>query len=172
MNLGTHFHYTDLLTKEAWLPERAYQPGSFGYVDGTALMSWKGFRVGSDKEIFGSDNEPIYQTHRDSLNTFRADVPDGWYEVTLHFAEVYSKAVREKLAYNLGAEGEEVEIDADRLFHINANGERVRSGVQLEDFQATAIRFQVKATDQKGLNIELDPEKGTPFLSGIAIRGL
>lgn len=172
MNLGAHFHYTDMLTKETWLPERAYQPGSFGYVDGAALMSWKGFRVGSDKEIFGSDNEPIYQTHRDTFTTFRADVPDGWYKVTLHFAEVYSKSGREKLAYNLGAEGNEAEVVADRLFHISANGERVRSAVQLEDVQATAISFQVKATAQQGLRIELEPEIGTTFLSGIAIRGL
>ena len=172
MNLGTHFYFTDALTKKTWLPERAYQQGSFGYVDGTQLMSWNGFRVGTDKEIFSSDNEPIYQTHRDTLTTFKADVPDGWYEVTLHFAEVYSKATREKLAYNLGAEGDEKAIDVDRLFHINANGNRVQSGVQLEDFQATPIRFRVKSTNNEGLTITLEPEKGSTFLSGIAIRGL
>lgn len=85
---------------------------------------------------------------------------------------MYSKSGREKLAYNLGAEGNEAEVVADRLFHISANGERVRSAVQLEDVQATAITFQAKATGQQGLRIELEPEIGTTFLSGIAIRGL
>ncbi|MFP4261627.1 MAG: malectin domain-containing carbohydrate-binding protein, partial [Opitutales bacterium] len=85
-----------------------------------------------ENEIPESANEPIYQTHRDELTSFRADLPDGWYEVTLHFAEVYGEPIREKLANNLGAAGDEIAMEVDPIFHIRANGEPIHSNIQLE----------------------------------------
>lgn len=125
MNFGVYFYYIDMFIKKVWFFECVYQLGFFGFVDGVVLMSWKGFWVGSDKEIFGFDNEFIYQIYCDIFIIFQVDVLDGWYEVIFYFVEVYSKFGWEKLVYNFGVEGNEVEVVVDCLFYISVNGERV-----------------------------------------------
>jgi beta-galactosidase len=173
MNLGAHFFFTHPLNETVWLPEQPYTPGGIGYVGGKPLLSWNGDRVGSDREIFGSDHEPVYQTHRDSLIAFRADLPEGWYEITAHFAEVIGKKAREKLAYNLGADAAEAEIAAEsRHFHLKINGRTVMRDIVLTDYQATSFRLQVQVQEQEGLTIEVVPVRGGAMLSGVEIHSL
>ena len=172
MNLGAHFHFQDDITHETWLPEREYSEGSLGYVGGTRLTTWDGQRVGTDVEIFGSNNEPLYQTHRDSIQGFRADVPDGWYEVRLGFAEVYSQKAREKLAYNLGAEGDDHLQKADRSFQVLANDQHILTVAQLDEFHANEYRFRLKTKPNEGIHIMFKPLKGSVFLSFVSIKGL
>lgn len=173
MNLGAHFFFVEDLTENVWLPEQPYTPGGIGYVGGTPLITWNGVRVGSDLEIFGSDNEPVYQTHRDSLTAFRADLPGGWYEVTVHMAEVVGQRAREQLAYNLGIDGEAiVTAAAPRHFHLRINGDIVMRDIQLTDYQATSFRLPVHLPEGEGLIIEVAPVRGGAMLSGVEIRGV
>lgn len=172
MNMGAHFYFTDDISHEIWIPEQEYTPGSLGYMDGSRLMTWRGSRVGTDVAIGGTDNEPIYQTLRDTISGFRADVPDGWYEVTLHFAEIYSKQVRETLAYNLGADEEELPGHVDRAFRIKANGYDILTVQDMVDFQATPYRFRVRASEKQGIILEFEAIRGSAFLSAISIKGL
>lgn len=173
MNLGTHFFFTEDLTEKVWLPEQPYTPGGIGYVGGTPLITWNGVRVGSDREIFGSPNEPVYQTHRDSLTAFRADLPGGWYELTVHMAEVVGQRAREQLAYNLGVDEEKIETAAAaRHFHLRINGEIAMRDVVLTDYQATSFRMPVHLPEGEGLKIEVVPVQGGAMLSGVEIRGV
>jgi beta-galactosidase len=172
MNVGAHFYFTDDVTGKIWLPERPYRKGGIGFVDGTKLMTWGGIRVGTDVRIHGSGNEPVYQTHRDSISSFRADVPDGWYEVTLSFAEIYSEEIREKLANNLGADSDELYMHVERAFEVKVNGNDILTVANLEDFRATDYKFRVKATRNKGLEFEFDAMRSSAFISAVSIRGL
>lgn len=172
MNFGAHFSFTDDVTGKIWLPERPYQTGSLGFLGGSQLMTWSGVRVGTGVTINGTGNDPLYQTHRDSITSFRADVPDGWYEVTLSFAEIYSKEVREKLAYNLGADSDELYKYVERAFVVSVNGDDIVNIENLEDFRATDYRFRVRASDKKGLVFEFDAIRGSAFISAVSIRGL
>ncbi len=172
MNLGANFHWIDPVSSQIWIPERAYQEGSVGFVDGKQLLTWNGFRVGTDVRINGTNNEPLYQTHRDSISEFRADLPPGWYEVTMHLAEIYSSGVREKLAYNLGAEdNREVSMVANRRFKVLANNMEMFTVDGLKDFTAKEYRFKVRVM-KTGLIIQFQALKGSPVLSALSIRGL
>jgi beta-galactosidase len=171
MNLGAHFYFVDDLTGEVWIPERPYAPGSAGYIGGHRLMTWNGDRVGTNREIFGSPNEPLYQTHRDSIEAFRADVPDGWHEVTVHFAEVVGQKAREQLIYNLGADTDSTRAAGQRHFHLRMNGDVVRRDIRLQDYQATEIRIPVRVEDGEGITIEIVAVHGGAVISAVEISG-
>lgn len=172
MNLGAHFYYTDDITKEIWLPEQPYKKGNMGYVGGSKLMTKNESRVGTDAKIFGTYNDPLYQTLRESMDAFKADVPNGWYEVELHFAEIYSKKERKKLANNLGADIDDARKYVERAFGVSINDEAILQVEKLEDYRANPYKFRVKAIENKGLTIKFDPKQGNTMLSAISMRGL
>ncbi|MEL7120067.1 MAG: glycoside hydrolase family 2 TIM barrel-domain containing protein, partial [Bacteroidota bacterium] len=171
MNVGSNVDFYDPIRKQYWMPERAYEEGGIGYIGGTRMLS-SGWKVGTGTEINGSDLEPVYQTHRDTIDGFRADLPDGWYEVTLHFAEIYSKVAREKLAYNLGADEEGTEVDVNRVFSVAINEETPLLISNLTDFHATPMKTRVLVLDGKGLDIQFKAQNGSSILCGIEIKGL
>jgi beta-galactosidase len=43
---------------------------------------------GTDRNIVGTENDPIYQTQQTAIQQYRFDVPEGNYELALHFAEL------------------------------------------------------------------------------------
>lgn len=171
INLGTHIDFYDPIRRQYWLPEQAYQKGGMGYVGG-AIMKSGGWRVGTGNEIVGSDLEPVYQTHRDTIEAFRADLPNGWYEVTLHFAEIYSAKAREKLIYNLGADETDAKLDIDRAFEYTINGSVPTLISDMKDFGAIPIKTRILVEHGKGLDIRFNPLNGSAFLCGLEIRGL
>lgn len=78
VNAGGHYGYLD----EAhvyWEPDRAYTPGSWGYVGGKPSRT--------HHRIFGTNEDALYQAVRKGMDRYRFDVPDGVYEVTLGFVE-------------------------------------------------------------------------------------
>ena len=72
--------YTDDEGNE-WLVDRAYKEGGYGYVGG--------YLFSTNDPIAGTNNDPLYQTERWGLSAYRFDLPDGNYQVILHFAELY-----------------------------------------------------------------------------------
>lgn len=172
MNLGAHFYYTDDLTGEIWLPEKPYEKGSLGYVGGSILMTKKGSRVGTDASIFNTHNDPLYQTTRESIDAFKADVPNGWYQIEVYFAEVYGKKERKTLANNLGADADNVQKYIERAFAISVNDDHILKVENLEDYKPTHYKFNVRVIDNKGIKMNFKAIKGNTMLSGIIIRGL
>ncbi|MGZ3766380.1 MAG: glycoside hydrolase family 2 TIM barrel-domain containing protein [Mucilaginibacter sp.] len=93
VSLGDKRYFIDDKLQQIWFPERPYTPCSWGYVGGH-VFSMKGNNLqkfGTNKNILGTDYDPIYATQRVGLSDFKLDVPDGKYEVTLLFAELLSK---------------------------------------------------------------------------------
>lgn len=172
--LGSPRYFEDREANVAWIPEQEYKPGSWGFVGGTPYRRKTGFgtMLGSDIDIYGTDMNPIYQTQRVGIESFKADVPDGEYSVYLHWAELDSDKERETLIYNLGADSEQA-FAGNRCFGISINGTTV-----LDDFniardygyaRAVIKKFIVTVKDGKGLSIDFHKKEGETMLNAIRI---
>lgn len=84
---------------QQWTADQAYAPGGFGYVGGNVYQTLS--------PILGTIDDPIYQTERYGMPSYQFDVPNGDYDVTLHFAEIYYNAAN-KRSINVMLEGEPV----------------------------------------------------------------
>lgn len=105
VNMGSSCFFTDD-SAHVWQPEQAYAEGSWGYVGGEAFTKKTkyGQLPAADVDIVGTDQDPLYQTARVGIQSFRADVPAGKYCVVLHFAELESADQEQMSVYNLGNE--------------------------------------------------------------------
>ena len=78
VNAGGTYDYIDR-SHVYWQADRAYQPGSWGYVGGEARLT--------HHAILGTDDDALYQASREGMERYQFDVPDGTYEVTLGYTE-------------------------------------------------------------------------------------
>ena len=172
--LGSPRYFEDRIANVAWIPEQEYKPGSWGFVGGTSYRRKTGFgsMLGSDIDILGTDMNPIFQTQRVGIKSFKADVPNGEYSVYLYWAELESDKEREALVYNLGADSEQ-SFAGNRSFGISMNGTTV-----LDDFniardygyaRAVIKKFVVTVKDGKGLSVDFHKKEGEPILNAIRI---
>lgn len=172
--LGSPRYFEDRTANVAWIPEQEYKPGSWGFVGGTSYRRKTGFgsMLGSDIDILGTDMNPIFQTQRVGIKSFKADVPNGEYSVYLYWAELESDKEREALIYNLGADSEQT-FAGNRSFGISMNGTIV-----LDDFniardygyaRAVIKKFVVTVKDGKGLSVDFHKKEGEPILNAIRI---
>ncbi|HEY0273419.1 MAG TPA: glycoside hydrolase family 2 TIM barrel-domain containing protein [Chitinophaga sp.] len=174
INVGDARFFTD--KGVTWLPEQAYQPGSWGYIGGTVYkMGHSQIPYGSGKDILGTDQDPLYQTQRAGLDTFRLDVPDGAYAVTLHFCELLSNREREQLVYNLGGGGEETSGKLhSRVFNVLVNGTPVLEGIgnnnELQPERAFATKVIVSVNGGKGIILSFKAVQGETILNGLEVE--
>lgn len=172
--LGSPRYFEDRTANVVWIPEQEYKPGSWGFVGGTSYRRKTGFgsMLGSDIDIHGTDMNPIFQTQRVGIKSFKADVPNGKYSVYLYWAELESDKEREALVYNLGADSEQT-FAGNRSFGISMNGTTV-----LDDFNiardygyacAVIKKFVVTVKDGKGLSVDFHKKEGEPILNAIRI---
>ncbi|MDB5018320.1 MAG: hypothetical protein JWQ84_3152 [Mucilaginibacter sp.] len=175
VSLGDTRYYTDDKLQQVWLPEKPYSPGSWGYIGGE-VFSMKGSslqKAGTNKNILGTDYDPIYATQRVGLDSFKADVPDGKYEVTLFFAELLSNKEREALVYNLNNTVQKDET-ASRSFDVFINGQKVADDLSndnyLEPERAFSIRYTIDVNNEKGITVSFKTHKGASILNGIQVK--
>ena len=76
-----------------WEPDRAYVPGSWGYIDG---KPWR-----THHRIFGTAEDPLFQAARIGMSRYQFDLPDGSYELTLGFnsdePRIFSVSVNDRV---------------------------------------------------------------------------
>jgi beta-galactosidase len=177
VSLGDERTFTDAKMHQVWVPEQAYVPGSWGYVGGH-VYKLPGDRLpyGSDRDILGTDYDAVYETQRLGLNQFRFDVPDGEYEVTLHFAELEAAPAGEQLAYNLAGEKATTGAAAPttRAFTVLANGRlalpSLDAATSLRPLQAVSYKVPVSARKGEGVVLDFKPQAGEAFLNGIQLK--
>ena len=192
--LGSPRYFEDRLSGTAWIPEKEYEPGSWGYIGGEPYRRPTGFgtMLGSDMDIFGTDQDPLFQTQRQGIESFRADVPDGKYSVYLYLAELDADAGREALAYNLGADIAVAGKDGDdgvrsdmmperglqnqemtRSFDVSVNGEPVLKDFNIARecgaFRAVIKKFEVEVEGGEGISVDFGRRHGEPVLNAIRI---
>lgn len=170
VNVGSRCNFTDDVTGEIWIAEREYQPGSWGYVGGEVYQKSKSRFQGTDQDIQGTGNDPLYQTMREGLQAYFFDVPAGTYKVTLLMTEPNAKNAP-KLVYDIG--NVETRNDAEgRTFSVFANGREVFRQLNLatEYGVNTAVELAFEITTSKNIEIKFESDNGKAILSAIKLE--
>jgi len=172
--LGSKRFYIDEKQQQLWLPEQPYKFGAWGWIGGEPYKGTNNrILYGSDKNILETNNDPVYQTQRVGIRQFKFDVPDGEYELTLHFAELVGGDAKEALAYNLD-NNHKKEVVEQRIFDVSINGSPFMQKLNLAaDFGYTkAVQKKTRLTilNGKGITIEFSAIEGKPVLNAIQLR--
>ncbi|TDO22769.1 glycoside hydrolase family 2 TIM barrel-domain containing protein [Pedobacter duraquae] len=158
-----------------WFPDQPYRSGSYGFVGGTPFKMKDSNRqkFGTDKDILGTYNDPIYQTQDVGLESYKLDVPDGSYLLTLHFAELLGEASNSSLPYNLDANVRK-EVKESRVFDVFMNGEPLLKNVDLSKKPGNARPlvkdFKLKVKKGAGIELTFKAITGSPVLNGIQLK--
>jgi len=159
---------------ELWQPDQVYRKGSWGHVGGKPFKLINNNRLpyGTDKNIKGTDDDPVYQTQQVGIEKYKIDAPKGEYELTLHFSELLGGTVK-GLDYNLDSE-DRIEPSGKRIFDVFVNNK-----MMLENFNITGqygaassvskvVRLSVK--DNNGIEIVFKPVEGDPILNALQLK--
>lgn len=173
--LGSHRYFEDREAEMIWLPEQEYEKGGWGYVGGRPYRrkTGSGTLLGTNIDIFGTDNNPVFQTQRVGLEAFKADIPDGKYSVYFYWAELKSNAKPKKQIYNLGANTTSKDKYEERVFDVSVNGVDVLKNFNIADeygfARAVIKKIELDVKNNEGLSIQFKKQKGEPVLNAIRI---
>jgi len=139
--------YRDVSGRQ-WDADKAYSSGSWGYVSGVI-----GF---SNDPIENTDDDELYQTNRNRNFSYKFDIPVGFYDITLCFAETSQSR------------------EGARVFDVKMEGTVVLDNYDIyaeagHDFATSKIFNSVHVTDGQ-LNIEFVPVKDRAIVSAIWVR--
>jgi len=175
ISLGDNRYYVDE-QQNVWVPEKPYEKGSWGYIGGEVFVPANRGRqqYGSDKNILGTDDDPMNETQRTGIQQFKLDIPDGQYEVILHFAELAGGKKREALVYNLGNGDPTTGNFTNRKFDVKINGQKVIDGLSNSNYlipeTAYASKVITSVTDGNGIVIDFTAIEGASILNGLQVR--
>jgi beta-galactosidase len=174
--LGSQRQFVDEDNQEVWLPNQIYKEGSWGSIGGEAFKLRNPSRqsYGSDKNIIGTLNDPIYQTQLMGLYAYQLDVPRGKYEITLHFAELAGTGAS-TLPYNLDSLiAANKEIPEQRIFDVYLNDKQIIKNMNLAAnygaVNAIQKKFECIVTDDKGIRLIFKAIKGKPVLNALQLK--
>ena len=175
VSLGDKRMFEDDLTHETWVPEKEYAAGSYGYIGGKVYYDNENdVRYGSRRDILGTPYDAVYETQRIGIEAFKADVPDGVYEVTLHFAELMSDDQQAKLVYDLGAKDITETSGKGRKFDVLVNGSLLIEDLARENYliplRAYQTKTKINVRGGKGISVDFKTKVGQAILNGIQIR--
>ncbi len=159
-----------------WVPDQEYRPGSWGYTGGHLLTRSDREIIGSNQDILGTNLDPVYQTQRLGMDSYRFDVPDGDYEVELCFSELLSGSLlrdylQKRKESQQDTDGENI---FPRIFSLSLNGKVVIPALNLQEScgvnRAWSERFFAEARKGSGLLIQFTPLSGEAVVNGIKVR--
>ncbi|MDO9633719.1 MAG: glycoside hydrolase family 2 TIM barrel-domain containing protein [Paludibacter sp.] len=171
--LGSKRYFEEKDKSVIWLPEKPYTPGSWGYVGGKNYVkrTRHGQQPASDLNILNTTIDPVFQTMRHGIESFKLDVPDGEYTVSLYFAELMSKTTK-VLVYNLGDDAIADDME-ERIFNVDINGKRVIYNLNVArefgELNAVTKKFIVQVQQGKGISIDFLPVKDEAILNAIRV---
>ncbi len=176
--MGSQRQFTDDKNL-VWLPTESVDQLGWGSIGGEAFKIKNSGRqqYGSDKDIKGTQNDPIYQTQLVGIKGYQINAPKGKYEITLHFAELMGNGIQTVLPYNLDsliAEGKEV--PPQRIFDVYLNDKPIIKGLNLAAKYGVArsvqMKFECIISDDKGLRLTFKGIAGQPVLNALQVRKL
>jgi beta-galactosidase len=171
--LGANRFFTDT-AQRTWQPDQPYRKGGWGSIGGTVfkMANNNNLPYGTDKNILNTVNDPVYQTQLIGIQQYRFDVPNGKYELTLHFAELLGGKVP-GLVYNLSASDRNEEV-VDRVFNVLVNDKIVleKFNIRQEYGIATAVskKLKVNIEDNEGIVVDFQPVSGEPVLNALELK--
>jgi beta-galactosidase len=132
-----------------WLPDRAYTPGAYGYVDGRS-GPFQG-----NPNVCETEADPLFQHRRVELSGYRIDVPDGKYEVELRFLTSERDSARAP------------------VLAVQANGDAVISDVPLvapgPGLRGVVHTFPVTVDAGDGIQLTLSATRGATHLCAVRV---
>ena len=171
--LGSKRYFEDRKGGVVWLPEKEYTSGSWGYIGGRTFGAGTKHNQlpASDLDIWGTVDDPIFQTTRTGIEAFKLDVPDGEYTISFYWAELQG-SISTKLAYNLGNDAQTEALD-ERIFDVAINGNKLINGLNIAKTygkqRAVVLKFIVNVKNNEGINITFTPQKGETVLNAIRV---
>jgi beta-galactosidase len=177
ISLGDPRYYVDDLSGKVWLPDQPYRKGSWGYIGGEMYKMEQHVRqpFGTDKTILNTLANPLYQTQRIGLKAYRLDVPDGKYEITMHFAELVGSEMTTVLPYNLLARYKKPTTE-DRVFNIYLDKVKIATALNLPKRFGPAMAVSKKTVaivrNDQGIRLEFEAIAGRPVLNALEVNRL
>ncbi len=161
INCGSNCNYTDDKSDFTWLADRAYKPGSFGYMGG-ACYKPNEYKIGLNDQVFGTRNVPLFQTLRLGADAYRFDVPNGEYEVELCFTEPKTE--------------NQTIIPTENCSDILINNVTFLKdwNIPSQDGRLFAITKKINITviDGTGIQVDFKNKKGTSLVSAIKLTNI
>ncbi len=171
INIGSHSDFIDEVTGEIWISDQEFSE-DFGYIGGETFQQSRDKFQGTAANVLGTDRDPLFQTMREGIDSYKFEVPNGKYRISLLFTEPNRGASTQNI-YNLTSD----EIQSEkglREFDILINGIKVEESLNLGReygiLQATEISYEVISKD--GINIDFKPKKGRTIISGVKLEKL
>ncbi|MDR0371896.1 MAG: DUF4982 domain-containing protein [Prevotellaceae bacterium] len=149
INCGSNCYFNDdAKNNYLWTVDRPYTKGNWGYTGGRLHRE--------NCNVMRTLLDPLYQTQLRGLGSYRFDVSEGNYEITLLFAELNDKK------------------ENKRVFDVAINGTTVLENLNVAQQygirEAVAIRFDVTVDDSNGISVDFTPKEGETMLNGIVCR--
>ncbi|HTM99525.1 MAG TPA: glycoside hydrolase family 2 TIM barrel-domain containing protein [Pedobacter sp.] len=175
--MGSKRQFIDPQQNILWLPNQAYENGSWGNIGGEVfkVKSTSRQTYGAEKNIKGTANDPIYQTQLVGLDSYQLDVPKGKYELILHFAELMGNGIQTVLPYNLDSiMTTNNAMPEQRIFDVYLNDKLIINNLNLAATYGVANsvqkKFECTITDNKGLRLLFKGIKGKPVLNALQVK--
>lgn len=175
VNAGSSAYFLDEEEKAVWMPDREYSKGSFGFIGGQFLIIKSDrveYREGIAQNIKETVKDPLFQTQRFGVKSFKADLPLGQYEITFCLADLSGKI--QNSVYELGKADDvgKVNKSDDTEFDIIINGQIIAENLNPKKIKGsvTAYEFSSIIYTDSGLNIDFIAKDGIVGVNGIKIR--
>lgn len=174
INIGSHFDYTDQANDIVFMADRPYTQNLFGHIDGKVFNLNKEKHQGIPHDIMNTTSEPLFQTMLEGCTSYKVDVQDGSYKVTLYFVEPQLKSEVDVI-YNLNDSKNTVKDSSkQRIFDVLVNNKLVESQFNMSksypEKYGVSLITKVNVTNNEGLTINLVPIEGTTVFSGVLIE--
>jgi PKD repeat protein len=155
---GRSTSYTDT-TGKVWSADKAYSAGNWGNTGGSTYSN--------SNTISGTPDPDLYRSERYGNFQYQFTVPNGNYQITLKFAEIYWSAVGQRV-FNVNIEGTRVmsNMDLNALVGANTAYDRtfavtVSDGLLNIDFQTITDNAKISAIEVvSGTPISTPPVAG------------
>ncbi len=156
MNCGGKTGYVDKNGK-TWEADQDYSAGGRGYKNG------KNYATGDP--ISGTEDDPLYQSERYGMSAYSFNVPNGNYQVALHFAEVYFQS-RARRVMNISIEQKTMLQNFDIYSEAGHDAALIRSfnNISVND-GSLDLNFSATSDEPKISAIEILPAPTDPVLS-------
>lgn len=172
INVGSNCSFYDQANDITWQADKSYTPGSWGFLDGSIFRKSPG-RIGTTAEITGTQGDPLFQTMKEDIGTYRIDAPPGEYEIELLFADLFNAPPPQ--AYDL-SKGTASSNDAN-VFDISINDSVYYSNfspylVANKQNNAAVVRKIVVNSTGDAIRISFLKKSGHTFLNGLRVKQL
>ncbi|WP_142785523.1 glycoside hydrolase family 2 TIM barrel-domain containing protein [Changchengzhania lutea] len=171
INTGTPINFVDSESGITFLGDRAYSENLYGYVTNT---SGNCLQKLIPNNVKNTHLEAVFQTILEDCSTYKVDIPNGNYKVTLYFVEPQLKGNMD-IIYNLNTDEKTETSDISRrIFDIFLNDQLVAGHFDMANEYPEKYGITKSSTlninDDSGLTISFIPIEGKPVLSGILIE--